>query len=101
MAVWLRMRFDVDAYPVRDLGLRDADDPDIFMAARRAGVVVMTKDRDFVELLERHGPPPQIIWLRCGNTSNARLKQLLAKAFPDVWTMIEGGEALVEVGDAW
>jgi predicted nuclease of predicted toxin-antitoxin system len=101
IAVWLRMRFDLDAHAVRDFGLRDAEDPDIFAAARSAGVVVMTKDSDFVELLQRHGPPPQIIWLRSGNTSNARLKLLLTQALPAVLPMLEAGEPLVEIGDAW
>ncbi len=61
----------------------------------------MTKDSDFVELLQRHGAPPQIVWLRSGNTSNARLKQLLSQALPTVLPMLEAGEPLVEIGDAW
>ena len=101
LAVWLRMRFDLDAVAVRDLGLRDASADEIFAAARMAGVVVMTKDSDFIDLLERHGPPPQVIWLRCGNTSNVRLKQLLAQAIPAVLPMLDEGERLVEIGDAW
>jgi predicted nuclease of predicted toxin-antitoxin system len=101
MAVWLRMRFDLNALAVREVGLRDAEDPEIFAAARTAGVVVLTKDADFVELLLRHGPPPQILWLRSGNTSNARLKQLLSQALPAVLPMLESGEPLVEIGDAW
>lgn len=36
LAVWLRMRFDLDAVGVRDLGLRDAEDTEIFAAAARA-----------------------------------------------------------------
>lgn len=101
MVPWLRMRFDLEAAAVRDLGLRDAEDPDIFAAAKQAGVVVMTKDSDFVELLDRFGPPPQVIWLRSGNTSNARLKQLLTHALPSVLDMLRAGEPLVEIGDAW
>ena len=101
MAVWLRMRFDLDAVAVRDIGLRDAEDAEIFAAAKAEGVAVMTKDSDFVELQERLGPPPQLIWLRCGNTSNARLKQLLSHALPPVLEMLGAGEAIVEVGDAW
>jgi predicted nuclease of predicted toxin-antitoxin system len=101
LAVWLRMRFDLDALAVRELGLRDAEDGEIYAAARDAGAVVITKDSDFVELLQRNGPPPQVLWLRCGNTSNARLKQILAQALPDVLQMIRGGEPLVEIGDAW
>lgn len=101
MAVWLRMRFDLDAVAVRDVGLRDAEDAEIFAAAKAANVVVMTKDADFIELQERLGPPPQLIWLRCGNTSNARLKQLLNHALPPVLEMLAAGEAIVEIGDAW
>lgn len=101
IALWLRMRFDLDAVAVRDLGLRDAEDEEIFGAAKEAGVVVMTKDSDFVDLLQRLGPPPQVVWLRCGNTTNARLKQLLSQALPAVLPMLDAGEPLVEIGDAW
>lgn len=101
LAVWLRMRFDLDAVAVRDVGLRDAEDTEIFAAAAQPGVVVMTKDSDFVELLQRHGPPPQVLWLRCGNTSNMRLKQLLSRSLPAVLGMLRDGEPLVEIGDAW
>ena len=31
------------------------EDPDIFHKAREADTIVMTKDKDFVELLERPG----------------------------------------------
>jgi predicted nuclease of predicted toxin-antitoxin system len=36
----------------------------------------MTKDGDFVDLLDQHGAPPQVILVTCGNTSNARLRQI-------------------------
>lgn len=63
MAEWMRHMLAVDATAVRDLGLREAEDLTIFWRARAAGVVVLTKDSDFVVLLERHGPPPQVVWL--------------------------------------
>jgi predicted nuclease of predicted toxin-antitoxin system len=47
LAPWLAQRFGVTAYAVRDLGLRDATDRAIYDAARAAGVVLITKDRDF------------------------------------------------------
>jgi predicted nuclease of predicted toxin-antitoxin system len=37
----------------------------------------LTKDEDFVQLQERRGAPPQLVWLTCGNLSNPQLKQLL------------------------
>jgi predicted nuclease of predicted toxin-antitoxin system len=42
------------------LGLRDAEDIEIFNAARNPGTV--SKDSDFVELVSRLGTPPQILY---------------------------------------
>ena len=60
IAAWLTRTFaDVQAVSLRDLGLRDAEDEEIFQAAKAAGVVVLTKDADFRHLLNQFGPPPQ------------------------------------------
>ncbi len=72
-------------------------DEEIFAAAKRENAVVMTKDRDFVALLDRLGPPPQVIWLRCGNTSNARLKEVLARTLSEALRLLVAGESLVEI----
>ena len=60
----------------------------------------MTKDNDFLVLLERHGPPPQVVWLTCGNTSNARLRQILQTAFPQALELLKQGEPLIEISQA-
>ena len=99
LAQWISSEFGVDARPVRDLGLRDAKDREIFLAAREAGAVVLTKDSDFVLLLELLGPPPQILWLTVGNTSNAHLKEILSKSFDSVRELLSRGEALVEISE--
>jgi predicted nuclease of predicted toxin-antitoxin system len=93
---WIGREFEVDVVPVRDLGLREAEDPEIFDKARRAKAVVLTKD-DFVILVQRLGPPPQVIWLTCGNVSNARLKKILAAGLPEAIAMIQRGEQVVEI----
>jgi len=82
LARWIRETCQIEAHAVRDLGLRNAKDPVIFKAAREAGVVVMSKDEDFRLLVERLGPPPQVLWVTCGNTSNARLREILTKSLP-------------------
>ncbi len=94
---WRRREFDVDVAPVRDIGLREAEDPEIFAKARQAKTVVLTKDEDFVALVERLGPPPQVIWLTCGNVSNARLKKILIAGLPEAMVMIHRGEPVVEI----
>ena len=70
LAAWIAAQGpDLEVKAVRELGLRDALDREIFAAARDAGATVITKDRDFMHLLEELGPPPQVIWLRTGNSS--------------------------------
>ncbi|MCA1718639.1 MAG: DUF5615 family PIN-like protein [Actinobacteria bacterium] len=97
LAKWISSEFGVEARPVRDLGLHDARDREIFLAAREAGAIVMTKDSDFVLLLEQLGPPPQVLWLTIGNTSNTHLKEVLSRSFASALELLLRGEALVEI----
>jgi predicted nuclease of predicted toxin-antitoxin system len=76
-ANWLSSTFAVEATALRELGLGDAQDIDIFTAARLENAVIMTKDTDFVDLACRLGAPPQILWLTCGNVTNRNLRNLL------------------------
>ena len=99
LAPWLQQEFGVEAFSARYLGLVLAKDREIFHAAREANAVVLTKDADFKLWLERLGPPPHVVWLRCGNTSNAYLKGLLKKTLPAALEMINSGEPLVEIAD--
>jgi len=96
IAIWISSNFAVNAVAIRDLGLRDATDQEIFQAARQANAVVMTKDSDFVLLVDRLGAP-QVIWVRCGNTSNARLKEILTNTLPKALDLLQAGEKLVEI----
>ena len=100
MAVWISAEFQVSVVAVRDLGYREAKDREIFFAARQAGAVVMTKDKDFVRLVEELGSPPQVIWLTCGNTSNTRLKEILKQTFGKTVELIQAGEPVVEINAA-
>jgi predicted nuclease of predicted toxin-antitoxin system len=97
IAKWIAENFPVTAVALRDIGLRDASDRQIFSAAQQAGAVVMTKDSDFVELINRLGSPPQVIWLTCGNTSNVRLKQILSTTLLQAVQLLQAGEPLVEI----
>jgi predicted nuclease of predicted toxin-antitoxin system len=77
--------------------LRDAEDPEIFEAAKAQGVILTTKDSDFVDLVDRLGAPPQIIWLTCGNISNAKLQEILSSVLPVALELLRSGEKLVEI----
>jgi predicted nuclease of predicted toxin-antitoxin system len=97
IATWISNTFGVTAIALRDIALRDAEDPEIFEAAKFQNVILMTKDSDFVDLVDRLDSPPQIIWLTCGNTSNARLKEILSSILPEALKLLQTGEKLVEI----
>jgi predicted nuclease of predicted toxin-antitoxin system len=99
LATWLNETFDVEAYALRDLQLRDAEDLEIFQAARKANVVIISKDTDFVELVLRMGTPPQLLWLTCGNVTNVRLQALFIQLFPRAQDLLSKGEAVVEIAN--
>ena len=84
-------------WPCEILVYRDAEDPEIFEAAKVQDAIVMTKDSDFVDLANRFGAPPKIIWLRCGNTTNSQLKEILNATLLDSLELLNSGEVLVEV----
>lgn len=97
VARWLSVQPDVEAAHVTDLGLLTATDPEIFDHARAAGVIVMTKDVDFVQLQERRGAPPQLVWVTVGNLTKARLLAIVAEHWPLAAALLRAGERLVEI----
>ncbi|MEB3826146.1 DUF5615 family PIN-like protein [Phormidium sp. CCY1219] len=97
LASWLTETFGLEARALRDLGLRDAQDIEIFAAARAENVVIITKDSDFIDLVCRLGTPPQILWLTCGNVTNRNLQQLLIATLPNALEQLRQGEMIVEI----
>lgn len=100
MACWLAATFGVSVVTLYDVGLRDAQDVEIFEAARAngEGTVIVSKDQDFVDLVLRFGPPPQVLWLTYGNMTNRDLQRIFSKAFPAALALLQRGENVVEIG---
>lgn len=103
LAHWITHTFgraeNIEAIALRDLGLRDCADRDIYSRAKNAGVIVVSKDSDFVDLVQRLGSPPQLLWLTCGNLSNARLQAVFEKTLSQALALFREGRPVVEVGD--
>jgi len=97
VAPWIQSNLGHDAQALRDIGLRDAEDQEIFDSARQDEITILTKDKDFVDLVGRLGSPPTVIWLRCGNTSEDRLKQILTDHLDEALDFIASGESFVEI----
>ena len=99
LAEWLA-EWGAPCRHVAELGLLAAPDEGIFAAARQEVAVVVTKDEDFVRLLEAHGPPPQVVWVTVGNVRNARLRVLFERHWPAIRAQLTAGEPLVELAEA-
>ena len=99
LASWLAATMGIEAVAIRDLGLRDTSDVEIFEAARSKAAIPISKDADFVGLVERRGVPPQLLWVTCGNSSNARMKKLFSVGFPAAIQLLTSGAPIVELAD--
>lgn len=98
IAAWTAVSFGLETASLRSLGLRDAADIDIFRAARDANAVIVTKDSDFAQLLETQGgPPPFVLWLTFGNTSNVALQSKFSAGLPAALDAFAAGAPLVEM----
>jgi predicted nuclease of predicted toxin-antitoxin system len=62
---------------VKELGLVDASDLEIWEYASKNGYTIITFDSDFIDLANLKGSPPKIIWLRFGNSSNLKIANKL------------------------
>ena len=62
---------------VRRVGLDRADDRVIWEHARVNDFTLVTQDSDFADLAALLGPPPKVIWLRCGNQPTRTIEALL------------------------
>ena len=84
---------------LRDLHLGDAEDEQIFQQARHQGIIIISKDSEFVEMALRLEIPPQHLWFTCGNVTNRRLQNLLTQVFLQAQQLLVSGESVVEIAD--
>ena len=62
---------------VRLLDLGQADDRRIWNVAKAGDFTIVLLDADLAELAHLRGPPPKVIWLRCGNQPMQFIADLL------------------------
>lgn len=77
-------RLLADVYPgsshLRDIGMKGADDRDIWSHAAGNGFIVVTKDDDFRELAVLRATPPKLVMIRLGNCSTRDVELLLRES---------------------
>jgi predicted nuclease of predicted toxin-antitoxin system len=83
------------AVHVSDLGNIDAPDAVIANAAAADGLILITKDEDFLHL--RRPDRFAMLWLRCGNITNQGLAAWLEPRWTQVERLLLAGERLIEL----
>ncbi len=86
-------RLLADLYPdsvhVRDVGLRDSSDTEIWEYAKQNDFVIVSKDSDFQLRSLLYGHPPKFIWLRVGNCPVKPIEELLRKHSVAIHTFVQ------------
>jgi predicted nuclease of predicted toxin-antitoxin system len=59
---------------VREVGLRDSGDSEIWDYAKLNGFIIVSKDSDFQQRSLLYGFPPKFTWLRVGIAGQSLLK---------------------------
>ena len=84
-----------EAVHVTQVTASDALDVDIANLVATDGYALITKDEDFAAL--RLPDRFALLWLRCGNISNAGLQTWLDDRWPEIERLLEEGERFIEV----
>ena len=83
---------------VRDVGLDEASDQDIWEYAKTRSMVIITKDEDFQALANRQGSiPPQVVWVRLGNCRKGALFEAFSRILPSLKELLAAGDPVVEI----
>jgi len=86
-----------DALHIEEVGLRTAEDSQIWDYALQQKAILITKDEDFPDRCLRLSPNPVVVWLRVGNCRNAALLAWFMPLLPEVVARIKFGDTLIEV----
>jgi predicted nuclease of predicted toxin-antitoxin system len=73
-----------DGLHVGDVGLAAASDDAVWRFAAEHGRTIVSKDSDFLQRSLVLGPPPKVVWVRCGNCSTDALESLLRRHREDL-----------------
>jgi predicted nuclease of predicted toxin-antitoxin system len=80
------------------IGLKvPADDTDIWNYALGNGYIIITKDYDFVSLLEINGYPPKVVLLKTGNNKSVAIAELLVNAKEMIEDLDQNNFGLLEL----
>jgi predicted nuclease of predicted toxin-antitoxin system len=82
-----------ESFHVRLVGLDRANDRALWEFAKNNNYTLVSLDADLADLAALLGPPPRLIWLRCGNQRTGVIENLL-RAHREAIAAFEGSSAV-------
>ncbi|MDR3688282.1 MAG: hypothetical protein P4L46_02805 [Fimbriimonas sp.] len=92
MSTSIERHFQVICHSVVDLPVDRAGDEDNFLRARDSRAIVVSKDSDVVDLVNRLGQARLVLWVTCGDRSNALMNELFIRVLPHAAKLLVKGE---------
>lgn len=80
---------------VSSVGLSTAMDVDVLEFALVQGFVVVTKDKDFADLVTARGSGPEILWVMLGNASTDEISKAILAAADSIGQLLDQPETQV------
>ena len=81
-----------DSTHVREVGLKEAEDPAVWEYAKQQSFMIVSKDADFHQRSFVLGFPPKVVWVRLGNCTTAEVEQVIRKNFESIKAFVENEE---------
>ena len=88
-----------DAKQVRELGLENVTDNEIFEFAKKNDYSIVTFDSDFCDLNILKGFPPKIIWIRTGNITTKNLEIIMKNKYERIKSFMQENFGCLEIID--
>lgn len=73
-----------DTSHLRNLGMRQTTDEEVWQFARANGFALLTKDFDFYHRALTRGHPPKVIWLNIGNCNTSTILNVIERHLEDI-----------------
>jgi predicted nuclease of predicted toxin-antitoxin system len=86
-----------DAAHVAEVGMLTESDARIGAYAAEAGMIIATKDEDFVTTRRLSPRAPRVVWIRIGNATSRVLRTTMEPLMPETLSALAAGEGIVEI----
>jgi len=82
-----------DSTHVREVDLKEANDPVVWDYAKQQSFMIVSKDADFHQRSFVFGFPPKVVWVQLGNCTTDAVEQVIRKNFAAIKDFYEDAEA--------